>query len=162
MSDAPTTVEYTVETLQPVVGSSGSVWGYVLGGIAVVALLGYVVYKKANTPSFVIKQMRKRNQKEMKKQGIESAEAMIDLDQLLNAVESYANDKGMSGTQMVQLLAPLNDKAKIKSATDLYGSMSYIAKSIDNMALAKTLGNKAKQVRSSSALMAGLLKRAGV
>ncbi|POB68145.1 hypothetical protein CRN59_21630, partial [Vibrio vulnificus] len=97
-----------------------------------------------------------------KKQGIESAEAMVDLDLLLDAVEEYAIEKQMSGTQMVQLLAPMNDKSKIKSATDLYNSMAYIAKSIDNVSLAKTLQGKGKQARSSSALMAGLLKRAGV
>ncbi|EPI2806639.1 TPA: hypothetical protein I7750_05855 [Vibrio vulnificus] len=162
MSDAPTTVEYAVETVQPVVESTGSVWGYVIGGIAVVVLIGYFGFKKLNKPAFIIKQMRRRNQKEMKKQGIESAEAMVDLDLLLDAVEEYATEKQMSGTQMVQLLAPMNDKSKIKSATDLYNSMAYIAKSIDNVSLAKTLQGKGKQARSSSALMAGLLKRAGV
>lgn len=162
MSDAPTTVEYAVETVQPVVESTGSVWGYVIGGVAVVALIGYFGFKRLNKPSFIIKQMRRRNQKEMKKQGIESVEAMVDLDLLLDAVEKYAVEKKMSGTQMVQLLAPMNDKAKIKSATDMYNSMAYIAKSIENPSLAKTLQSKGKQTRSSSALMAGLLKRAGV
>lgn len=41
----------------------------------------------------MIKQLRKRNQKEMKKHGVESAEAMGDLDLLLDAVEAYATEK---------------------------------------------------------------------
>ncbi len=87
---------------------------------------------------------------------------MNDLDLVLDAVEAYATEKKMKGTEMVKLLAPLNDANKIKSASDFYHAMSYIAKSIDNQALAKNLLNKSKQVKSSSALMAGLLKRAGI
>ncbi|AQM19244.1 hypothetical protein LL266_10345 [Vibrio anguillarum] len=162
MSDTPTTVEYTVETLKPVVESSGSIWGYVAGGVVLAVVLGYFAFKKLNKPAFVIKQMRKRNRKEMKKHGVESAEAMVDLDLLLDAVQEYATQQAMSGTTMVQLLAPLNDANKMKSAGDFYHSMAYIAKSINNPTLAKTLQNKSKQVRSSSPLMAGLLKRAGV
>ena len=93
MSDVPTTVEYTVETLQPVVESSGSIWGYVAGGVVLAILLGYFGFKRLNKPAFVIKQMRKRNRKEMKKQGVESAESMADLDLLLDAVQEYATQR---------------------------------------------------------------------
>ncbi|EJL6266803.1 hypothetical protein ACUULL_000034 [Vibrio cholerae] len=162
MSDVSTTVDFAAQTVQPVVESSGSIWGYVVGGIVIVIAAGYFVFRKINKPAFMIKQLRKRNQKEMKKNGVESAEAMNDLDLVLDAVEAYATEKKMKGTEMVKLLAPLNDADKIKSASDFYHAMSYIAKSIDNQALAKNLLNKSKQVKSSSALMAGLLKRAGI
>ncbi|EGQ99104.1 hypothetical protein [Vibrio cholerae] len=161
MSDVSTTVDFATQTVQPVVESSGSIWGYVVGGIVIVIAAGYFGFRKINKPAFMIKQLRKRNQKEMKKNGVESAEAMNDLDLVLDAVEAYATEK-MKGTEMVKLLAPLNDANKIKSASDFYHAMSYIAKSIDNQALAKNLLNKSKQVKSSSALMAGLLKRAGI
>ncbi|MGL4381077.1 MAG: hypothetical protein ACRCTB_08440 [Vibrio sp.] len=162
MSDVSTTVEFATQTVLPVVESSGSIWGYVVGGIVLVIAAGYLGFRKINKPAFMIKQLRKRNQKEMKKQGVESAEAMGDLDLLLDAVEVYATEKKMKGTEMVKLLAPLNDAKKVKSASDFYHAMSFIAKGIDNPTLAKNLLNKSKQVKSSSALMAGLLKRAGI
>ncbi|NNN43511.1 MULTISPECIES: hypothetical protein [unclassified Vibrio] len=159
MSDIAT----SIDAIQPMVeSSSGSIWGYVVGGLVLVVAAGYFGFKKINQPAFVIKQIRKRNRKAMQKQGIESTEALADLDHLLDAVQQHAIDNGMSGTAMVQLLAPLNDKAKINSAAGFYQSMAYIAKSINQPQLVKSLQNKSKQVKSSSPLMAGLLKRAGV
>lgn len=153
----------SIDSIQPVVESSGSsIWGYVIGGIVLVLAAGYFGFKKMNQPAFVIKQLRKRNRKEMQKQGVESAESMADLDLLLDSVQKYATEKKMTGTAMVQLLAPMNDKAKVKSGTDFYHAMAYIAKNIDDAQLARSFQNKSKQVKSSSPLMAGLLKRAGV
>src|SRR5690606_19679525 len=80
MSDLTT----SIDSIQPVVESSGSsIWGYVIGGIVLVLAAGYFGFKKMNQPAFVIKQLRKRNRKEMQKQGVESAESMADLDLLL-------------------------------------------------------------------------------
>ena len=159
MSDIAT----SIDAIQPMVeSSSGSIWGYVVGGLVLVVAAGYFGFKKINQPAFVIKQIRKRNRKEMQKQGIESTEALADLDHLLDVVQQHAIDNGMRGTAMVQLLAPLNDKAKINSAAGFYQAMAYIAKSINQPQLVKSLQNKSKQVKSSSPLMAGLLKRAGV
>ncbi|MCG3729766.1 hypothetical protein [Vibrio cincinnatiensis] len=159
MSDIAT----SIDAIQPMAdATSGSIWGYVVGGIVLVLAAGYFGFKKINQPAFVIKQMRKRNRKEMQKQGMESTEALADLDHLLDAVQQYAIDNGMSGTAMVQLLAPLNDKAKVNSAAGFYHAMAYIAKSINQPQLVKSLQSKSKQVKSSSPLMAGLLKRAGV
>ncbi|MCX9490843.1 hypothetical protein IG511_18060, partial [Vibrio cholerae] len=90
MSDVSTTVDFATQTVQPVVESSGSIWGYVVGGIVIVIAAGYFGFRKINKPAFMIKQLRKRNQKEMKKNGVESAEAMNDLDLVLDAVEAYA------------------------------------------------------------------------
>ncbi|MGC9423802.1 hypothetical protein [Vibrio sp.] len=157
MSDIAT----SIDAIQPMVeSSSGSIWGYVVGGLVLVVAAGYFGFKKINQPAFVIKQMR--NRKAMQKQGMESTEAVADLDHLLDAVQQYAIDNGMSGTAMVQLLAPLNDKSKINSAAGFYHAMAYIAKNINQPQLVKRLQNKSKQVKSSSPLMAGLLKRAGV
>ncbi|WP_254917400.1 hypothetical protein, partial [Vibrio sp. V05_P4A8T149] len=107
MSDTPTTVEYTVETLKPVVESSGSIWGYVAGGVVLAVVLGYFAFKKLNKPAFVIKQMRKRNRKEMKKHGVERAEAMVDLELLLDALQEYACQQARNGSTTVPLVAPL-------------------------------------------------------
>ncbi|WP_245869650.1 hypothetical protein, partial [Vibrio fujianensis] len=127
MSDIAT----SIDAIQPMVeSSSGSIWGYVVGGLVLVVAAGYFGFKKINQPAFVIKQMRKRNRKAMQKQGIESTEAVADLDHLLDAVQQHAIDNGMSGTAMIQLLAPLNDKAKINSAAGFYQAMAYIAKNI--------------------------------
>lgn len=159
MSDVSTTVNAgTTSSLF----ASMPTWAYVLIAIALVAIGIYLGYKRVNTPQFVIKQLRKRNRKELKKQGVEGNEATHDLDELLDAVQAYATQNEMTGAQMGQLLAPMNQKEKMKSANDFYHSMSYIAKSINNPVLAKQFSNKAKQVKSSSALMAGLLKRAGI
>lgn len=35
MSDVSTTVDFATQTVQPVVESSGSIWGYVVGGIVI-------------------------------------------------------------------------------------------------------------------------------
>ena len=87
---------------------------------------------------------------------------MADLDLLMDSVQNYAIENKMTGTKMVQLLAPMNDKSKVKSGTDFYHAMAYIAKNINDTQLARNFQNKSKQVKSSSPLMAGLLKRAGV
>lgn len=159
MSDLTT----SIDSIQPVAEATGSsIWGYVVGGIVLVLAAGYFGYKKMNQPAFVVKQLRKRNRKEMKKQGVESAESMADLDLLLDSVQNYAIENKMTGTKMVQLLAPMNDKSKVKSGTDFYHAMAYIAKNINDTQLARNFQNKSKQVKSSSPLMAGLLKRAGV
>jgi hypothetical protein len=162
MSDVSSNVSTTTQVMQTVIDTLNSGWGYSIGGVLLVVAAGYFGLKKLNTPTFVVKQIRRRNQKEMKKQGVENTEAMVDLDRLLDAVESYAIKKSMTGSAMTKLLAPLNDVSKTKSGGDFYHSMSYIAKSIDNPTLANALVKKSKQVKSSSALMAGLLKRAGV
>lgn len=63
MSDVSTTVDFATQTVQPVVESSGSIWGYVVGGIVIVIAAGYFGFRKINKPAFMIKQLRKRNQK---------------------------------------------------------------------------------------------------
>jgi poly(3-hydroxyalkanoate) synthetase len=162
MSDVSSNVSTTTHVMQTVIDTLNSGWGYSIGGVLLVVAAGYFGLKKLNTPTFVVKQIRRRNQKEMRKQGVENTEAMVDLDRLLDAVEAYAIKQSMTGSAMTKLLAPLNNVSKTKSGGDFYHSMSYIAKSIDNPTLASALTKKSKQVKSSSALMAGLLKRAGV
>ncbi|MGL6053819.1 MAG: hypothetical protein ACRC0O_01000, partial [Vibrio metschnikovii] len=62
MSDIAT----SIDAIQPMVeSSSGSIWGYVVGGLVLVVAAGYFGFKKINQPAFVIKQIRKRNRKEM-------------------------------------------------------------------------------------------------
>ncbi|PSV03591.1 hypothetical protein [Photobacterium leiognathi] len=162
MSDVPESVANIAAVAQPVAESSGSVWGYVAGGVVLLIIAGIYGYKKINQPAFVIKQVRKKNLKEMKKQGIESSEFMVDMDKLLNSIEAYMTENKMKGSDVVTLLKPLNDKDRVKTPKDMYNSMIYIANEINDVALAKEFKNKSKQVKSSSALMAGLLKRAGI
>ncbi|GAA03573.1 MULTISPECIES: hypothetical protein [Photobacterium] len=162
MSDVPESVANIAAVAQPVAESSGSVWGYVAGGVVLLIIAGIYGYKKINQPAFVIKQVRKKNLKEMKKQGIESSEFMVDMDKLLNSIEAYMTENKMKGSDVVTLLKPLNDKDRVKTPKDMYNSMIYIANEIKDVALAKEFKNKSKQVKSSSALMAGLLKRAGI
>ncbi|WP_413111400.1 hypothetical protein [Thaumasiovibrio sp. DFM-14] len=162
MSDVPESIATTVDIVQPVVESSGSIWGYVVGGVAALVVLGFLGYKKLNKPAFIINQMRKRNMKEIKKMGAENSEAALDLDRLLGSVQAYAEEKGMKGTEVVKILAPMNDKKRIKTARDMYHSMVYIATEVNDAALVREFKNKAKQVKASSALMAGLFKRAGI
>ncbi|WP_305813532.1 hypothetical protein [Photobacterium leiognathi] len=162
MSDVPESVANIAAVAQPVAESSGSVWGYVAGGVVLLIIAGIYGYKKINQPAFVIKQVRKKNLKEMKKQGIESSEFMVDMDKLLNSIEAYMTENKMKGSDVVTLLKPLNDKDRVKTPKDMYNSMIYIANEIKDIALAKEFKNKSKQVKSSSALMAGLLKRAGI
>lgn len=162
MSDVPESVANIAAVAQPVAESSGSVWGYVAGGVVLLIIAGIYGYKKINQPAFVIKQVRKKNLKEMKKQGIESSEFMVDMDKLLNSIEAYMTENKMKGSDVVTLLKPLNDKDRVKTPKDMYNSMIYIANEIKDVELAKEFKNKSKQVKSSSALMAGLLKRAGI
>ncbi|WP_318480992.1 hypothetical protein [Photobacterium leiognathi] len=162
MSDVPESVANIAAVAQPVAESSGSVWGYVAGGVVLLIIAGIYGYKKINQPAFVIKQVRKKNLKEMKKQGIESSEFMVDMDKLLNSIEAYMTENKMKGSDVVTLLKPLNDKDRVKTPKDMYNSMIYIANEIKDVSLAKEFKNKSKQVKSSSALMAGLLKRAGI
>jgi aspartate ammonia-lyase len=148
--------------METVLDTLNSGWGYSIGGIIIVVATGYWVYKKLNTPSFMVKQIRRRNQKEMKKLGTETSEAMNDLDRLLDSVEAYATKKGMTGSAMSQLLAPLQKVNDSKSGINFYPTMVHIAKSVGDNNLANILSKKSKQVKSNSPLMAGLLKRAGV
>ncbi|MDC0610836.1 hypothetical protein OAP63_08875 [Vibrio sp.] len=162
MSDVSTNVNNTQSVIQTVLETLNSGWGYSIGGIILVVAAGYWGYKKINKPKFVIAQIRRRNMKEMKKMGAESNDAMVDLDRLLDSVEAYATKQGMTGSAMTKLLAPLQQNGGAKTAGTFYHSMIHIAKNIGDNNLANTLLKKSKQVKSSSALMAGLLKRAGV
>ncbi|KLV04339.1 MULTISPECIES: hypothetical protein [Photobacterium] len=162
MSDVPVSVAKAAEVIQPVAESSGSIWGYVAGGVALLILAGFFGYKKINKPAFIINQVRKRNLKEIQKLGIENSDFVNDLDKLLVSVQSYAEEQGRTGGDVVKLLSPLNDKERIKTARDMYQSMIYIANDIQDASLAREFKNKAKQVKASSPLMAGLLKRAGI
>ncbi|MCW8327622.1 hypothetical protein MD588_02235 [Photobacterium sp. SDRW27] len=162
MSDVPVSVAKVAEVAQPVAESSGSIWGYVAGGVAVLILAGIYGYKKLNTPTFIINQVRKKNLKEMQKQGVENSEFMVDLDKLLDSVLEYANKHNKTGGDVVKIISPLNDTARIKTPRDMYQSMIYIANEMHDTSLARELKNKSKQVKASSSLMNGLLKRAGI
>jgi hypothetical protein len=162
MSDVSTNVANTSSVMQTVLDTLNSGWGYSIGGIILVVAAGYWGLKKLNTPSFVLKQIRRRNMKEMRKQGAENTEAMADLDRLLDSVAEYATKQGMTGSAMSKLLEPLQKSDASKSVGGFYNSMAYIAKNIGDSGLAGSLQKKSKQVKSSSPLMAGLLKRAGV
>ncbi|KAE8178876.1 hypothetical protein [Photobacterium carnosum] len=163
MSDVPESVANIAAVAQPVAESSGSIWGYVAAGsVALLVLAGIFAYRKINQPAFVISQVRKKNLKEMKKQGTENSEFMVDMDRLLDSILRYTTENKKKGSDVVTLLKPLNDKERIKTPRDMYQSMIYIANDVKDTALAKDLKNKSKQVKSSSALMAGLLKRAGI
>ncbi|WPC76157.1 hypothetical protein [Vibrio porteresiae] len=163
MSEVSTNVTNTAPVMQTVLDTLNSGWGYSIGGIILVVALGYFGLKKLNTPRFVIKQIRRRNLKEMKKMGTESNEAMVDLDTLLDSVEAYAVKQGMNGSEMSKILLPLQKAASGKtSGGNFYHSMAHIANNIGDTALAGNLQKKAKQVKTSSPLMASLLKRAGV
>lgn len=162
MSDVPVSVTEAVEVVQPVVESSGSIWGYVAGGVALLVLAGIYGYRKINTPTFLINQVRKRNMKELQKQGVENSEFVVDLDKLLDSVLEYANKNKKTGKDVVKIISPLNDTQRIKTPRDMYQSMIYIANEIQDAGLVRELKNKAKQVKGSSALMTGLLKRAGI
>ncbi|PSU32548.1 hypothetical protein [Photobacterium lutimaris] len=162
MSDVPVSVTTAAEVIQPVAESSGSIWGYVAGGVALLILAGFFGYKKINKPAFIINQVRKRNLKEIKKLGVENSDFVNDLDKLLDSVETYATEKGMKGSDVVKIISPMNDKDRIKTAGDMYQSMIYIANDIKDTSLAREFKNKAKQVKANSPLMAGLFKRAGI
>ncbi|MGF1699129.1 hypothetical protein L4D09_02255 [Photobacterium makurazakiensis] len=162
MSDVPVSVTNAAEVIQPVAESSGSIWGYVAGGVALLILAGYFGYKKINKPAFIINQVRKKNRKEMKKQGIENNEFAVDLDRLLDSVLEYATKNNKTGGDVVKIISPLNDTKRIKTPRDMYQSMIYIANEMNDASLVRELKNKSKQVKSSSNLMNGLLKRAGI
>ncbi len=163
MSDVPESIiSGAVETFNPVAESSGSIWGYVAGGVAVLVLIGFFGYKKINKPAFIINQVRKRTMKSIQEQGGENSEFVEDMDKLLDSVLDYANTNKMSGSQAVKILEPMNDSKRIKSTGDVYKSMIYIAKEVGDVNLSRELTNKSKQVKSNSALMAGLFKRAGI
>ncbi len=161
MSDVPSALDAAATTLT-IAEPSVSVWPYVLGSIATLILAGYFAYKAMSRPSFIIKQIRRRNKKAMKKQGIETSEATIDLDKLLSAIEVHATKKRLSGPDTLKLLMPLNDQRRITSAKEMYLTMQHIARDIGDQRLAAELKNKSAGVKSSSKLMAGLFKRAGI
>lgn len=162
MSDVPSAAIDVAASAHTVAESSGAIWPYVVGGIALVIAAGFWGFKRMNRPTFLIKQIRKRNLKAMKKEGIESSEATNDLDRLLSAIEAYAVEKEMKGTDMLKLLAPLNDQNRMKSAKDMYLTMQHIAREIGDTRLAGEFKGKSTGVKSSSKLMAGLFKRAGI
>lgn len=165
MSDVPSSLvdsSSAVETVTAIEPSS-PIWPYVVGVLIALAVAGFYIYKYVNRPSFLIKQIRKRNKKAMAKQGIDANnEAMVDLDKLLSAVEFYALEQKMTGSATVKLLSPLNDQKRIKNAKDMYQTMQNIAKSINNQALANELKQRMAGVKANSRLMAGLFKRAGI
>ncbi|GAL05525.1 hypothetical protein JCM19237_615 [Photobacterium aphoticum] len=105
MSDVPVSVTNVAEVVQPVAESSGSIWGYVAGGVALLILAGYFGYKKINKPAFIINQVRKRNLKEIKKLGMENSEFVVDLDRLLDSVLTYANENGKTGGDVVKIIS---------------------------------------------------------
>ncbi|MCQ1056624.1 hypothetical protein ACQKPX_21140 [Photobacterium sp. DNB23_23_1] len=162
MSDVPVSVTTAAEVIQPVAESSGSIWGYVAGGVALLILAGFFGYKMINKPAFIINRVRKRNLKEIKKLGVENSDFVNDLDKLLDSVENYATKNGMKGTDVVKIISPMNDSARIKTAGDMYQSMIYIANDIKDTSLAREFKTKSKQVKANSPLMAGLFKRAGI
>lgn len=162
MSDVPVSVTTAAEVIQPVAESSGSIWGYVAGGVALLIVAGFAGFKFINKPSFIINRVRKRNLKEIKKLGVENSDFVMDLDKLLDSVENHATKNGMKGTDVVNIISPMNDTARIKTAGDMYQSMIYIANSINDTTLAREFKNKSKQVKANSPLMAGLFKRAGI
>ncbi|HIF9137566.1 TPA: hypothetical protein ACX6SN_003366 [Photobacterium damselae] len=162
MSDVPVTVVTKAADVLPAAESSGSVWGYVAGGAILLILAGIYGYRKINTPAFLIKQVRKRNQKEMKKHGVQNSEFMVDLDKLLDSILEYANENKLKGSDVVELIKPLNDKERVKTPKDMYQSMIYIANKVGDTELSRFYKNKSKQVKASSNLINGLLKRAGI
>ncbi|MDD1780845.1 hypothetical protein LRP49_06480 [Enterovibrio sp. ZSDZ35] len=162
MSDVPSAAIEVAATAQTAVESSGSIWPYVVGGIALVIAAGYWGFKRMNKPTFIINQIRKRNLKAMKKAGIESNEATVDLDKLLTAIEEHANKNNLTGADMLKLLNPLNDKSRMQTAKDMYTTMQHIAREIGNTKLAGEFKGKSSGVKSNSRLMAGLFKRAGI
>lgn len=163
MSEVSTNTNAVAEVFYTVLDTMNNGWGYTFGGLILVAAGGYFAIKKLNTPSFMVKQIRRRNLKEMKKQGVVgNSESMVDLDRLLDSVEAYASKQGMTGSEMSRLLQPLQDSNAGKSGSGFYHTISHIAKNVGDMALATEMQKKSKQVKSNSALMAGLLKRAGV
>ncbi len=162
MSDVPAAAVEVVSAAQTAAESSGAIWPYVVGGIALVVAAGYFGFKRMNRPSFIINQIRKRNLKAMKKEGVESNEATVDLDKLLSSIERHAIENKLSGSDMVKLLAPLNDKNRMQSAKDMYLTMQHIAREIGDNRLAGEFKGKSSGVRSSSKLMSGLLRRAGI
>ena len=161
MSDVPSALDAAVTTLT-IAEPSVSVWPYVLGSVGTLIVAGYFAYKRMSRPSFIIKQIRRRNKKAMKKQGIETSEATLDLDKLLSAIEIYATKERLSGPDTLKLLMPLNDQRRITSAKEMYLTMQHIARDIGDQRLAAELKNKSAGVKSSSKLMAGLFKRAGI
>lgn len=162
MSYVPSAALDVAESTQTIAQSSGSVWPYVIGTTIAIVLAGYWGYKRMSRPTFIIKQIRKRNYKAMKKQGIESTEATVDLDKLLTSIEDHAIKNKLSGSETLKLLMPLNDQKRINSAKDMYTTMQKIAHEIGDNALAGELKAKSMGVKSNSKLMAGLFKRAGI
>ncbi len=162
MSDVPSVVTEIAVTAQTIAEPSTPIWPFVLGTIAAIALAGYWGYRHINRPSFIIKQIRKKNLKAMQKNGIEDNDATKDLDKLLTSLEKYAIANNLSGSVTVQMLMPLNDQNKIKSAKDMYLTLHNIARDIEDNQLAVEFKNKMTGVKSNSKLMAGLFKRAGI
>ncbi|MGL5335754.1 MAG: hypothetical protein ACRC9R_06365 [Enterovibrio sp.] len=161
MSDIPSSVDVIVSA-ETAAQASVSVWPYVLAVLAVIAIGCYFAYKKLNRPSVLIKQIRKKNLKALEKQGVESNEALADLDRLLTSVERYATKKSLTGTQTLRFLAPLNDKDRIKTAKDMYNALYKIALDVEDQRLAAEFKTRGANVKANSRLMAGILKRAGV
>lgn len=162
MSDVPSVMTEIAVTAQTTAEASTPIWPFVLGTIAAIALAGYWGYKQISRPSFIIKQIRKKNLKAMQKAGVESNDATRDLDKLLTSLETHATEKKLAGSQVVQMLMPLNDQNRMKSAKDMYSTLHHIAREIGDNQLASEFKNKMSGVKSNSKLMAGLFKRAGI
>lgn len=162
MSDVPSVVTEIAVTAQTTAEPSTSVWPYVIGVILALILAGYWGYKYMNKPTFIINQIRRKNRKAMKKAGVESNDATIDLDKLLDSLEAHAVKNKLAGSQIVKMLMPLNDQNRMKSAKDMYSTLHFIAREIGDNQLANEFKNKISGVRSNSKLMAGLFKRAGI
>lgn len=162
MSDIPSSVLEIAATAQTTSQSSGSIWPYVIGGIAAVVLCGYAGFKFISRPKFILSQIRKRNLKAMKKEGIEENEASLDLNRLLNAIEQHAEEKKLTSADTIKLIMPLNDQNKMTSAKEMYLTLQQIAKEVGDTRLANEFKTKSSGVKSSSKLMVGLLKRAGI
>ncbi|KAB1180434.1 hypothetical protein F6477_08250, partial [Photobacterium damselae subsp. damselae] len=90
------------------------------------------------------------------------SEFMVDLDKLLDSILEYANENKLKGSDVVELIKPLNDKERVKTPKDMYQSMIYIANKVGDTELSRFYKNKSKQVKASSNLMNGLFKRAGI
>ena len=162
MSDIPSVVTEIAVTAQTTAEPSTPMWPFVLGTFIAIGAFGFWAYKRINRPDFVIKQIRRKNKKAMLKEGIESNEAADDLDRLLSSIERFAEKNQWKGSQVISILMPLNDKNRMKSAKDMYSTLHQIARDIQDDKLANEFKNKVSGVKSSSKLMAGLLKRAGI
>ncbi|WP_087022340.1 hypothetical protein [Thaumasiovibrio subtropicus] len=162
MSDVPESIASTAEIVSQLPEETTSIWVWVFGVIGVLLVGAFIAYKVMNRPTFVINMVRKRTMKSIKEQGGENSEFVADMDRLLDAVKFHAVENKLSGGEAMKLLQPMSDKDRVKNSGDVYRTMIYIAKEIKADDLVRDLTSKSKQMKSGSALMAGLFKRAGI